>query len=284
MSTTSSKTAPDAAAEENAVEAAKRLAARRAVADHFRPEFTHVGIGSGSTIRYVVEAIADALAAHHGGASPSPGGPPAAAAAAAAAAAVPLALRRRRASSTHGAYGIAFVPTGYQSRETIVEAGLHPVALDALPDDVRLDVAFDGADEVDADLNCIKGGGACLFQEKLVAMRARKWICVAGALSPFSPFRFTSPYSAATPFYKRLTTASRLPQGAAGAADGVALGADRGRAHRRADGAHEAATHWLRRPARAAQPAVQVGPAADRSGLLHRRRAVSRSAVETKRC
>jgi ribose 5-phosphate isomerase A len=43
-----------------------------------------------------------------------------------------------------------------------------------------LDVAFDGADEIDEELNCIKGGGACLFQEKLVAINAKKFICVAG--------------------------------------------------------------------------------------------------------
>ena len=34
--------------------------------------------------------------------------------------------------------------------------------------------AFDGAaDEVDPQLNLIKGGGACLFQEKLVAASAK---------------------------------------------------------------------------------------------------------------
>lgn len=43
-----------------------------------------------------------------------------------------------------------------------------------------LDVAFDGADEIDDELNCIKGGGACLFQEKLIATSAKKFICVAG--------------------------------------------------------------------------------------------------------
>ena len=47
-----------------------------------------------------------------------------------------------------------------------------------------IDVAFDGADEIDEELNCIKGGGACLFQEKLVATSAKKFICVAGKL-PF---------------------------------------------------------------------------------------------------
>jgi len=45
-----------------------------------------------------------------------------------------------------------------------------------------LDVAFDGADEIDEDLNCIKGGGACLFQEKLVATSAKKFVCVAGKI------------------------------------------------------------------------------------------------------
>ena len=35
-----------------------------------------------------------------------------------------------------------------------------------------LDVAIDGADEVDDALNCIKGGGACQTQEKLVAAAA----------------------------------------------------------------------------------------------------------------
>lgn len=36
-----------------------------------------------------------------------------------------------------------------------------------------------GADEVDSNLNAIKGGGACLFQEKLVASAAKKFIIVA---------------------------------------------------------------------------------------------------------
>lgn len=57
--------------------------------------------------------------------------------------------------------------------------GLIALPFDSLPPDTLLDVAFDGADEVDAELNCVKGGGACLFQEKLVATRARKFVCVA---------------------------------------------------------------------------------------------------------
>lgn len=139
------------------VEAAKQLAAQSAVLNHFSPSFTYVGIGSGSTIKYVVEAIAKQLNASAGDSAPSIG-------------AAPL-------------HGIAFVPTGYQSRQVIIENGLSPVLFDELPQNVILDVAFDGADEVDEELNCIKGGGACLFQEKLVAQRARTFICVAGMQS-----------------------------------------------------------------------------------------------------
>lgn len=121
------------------VEAAKRAAAHQAVADHFDPAATHVGIGSGTTIVYVVEAI------------------------------------KERSTNPN----ILFVPTGFQSRQLVINAGLTPISFDSLPDNVMLDVAFDGADEVDSELNCIKGGGACLFQEKLVAERAKKFVCVA---------------------------------------------------------------------------------------------------------
>ena len=42
-----------------------------------------------------------------------------------------------------------------------------------------IDVAFDGADEIDTSLNCIKGGGACHLQEKLVASNAKLFYLVA---------------------------------------------------------------------------------------------------------
>lgn len=43
-----------------------------------------------------------------------------------------------------------------------------------------IDVTIDGADEVDPQLNAIKGGGACQFQEKVVAEAAKKFVIVAG--------------------------------------------------------------------------------------------------------
>ncbi|KAJ9626161.1 ribose 5-phosphate isomerase A [Exophiala oligosperma] len=122
------------------IEAAKKAAAIEAVRNHFPENPRFVGIGSGTTIVYVVEAIKN---------------------------------------SGIDVSRVGFVPTGYQSKQLIINAGLVPIEFDALPDSAMLDVAFDGADEVDEDLNCIKGGGACLYQEKLVAMRAKSFICVA---------------------------------------------------------------------------------------------------------
>ena len=43
----------------------------------------------------------------------------------------------------------------------------------------QLDVAIDGADEVDRNLVCIKGGGGCLLQEKIVASNAKEFIIIA---------------------------------------------------------------------------------------------------------
>lgn len=121
------------------VESAKRQAAYRAVDEHFPPHARFVGIGSGSTVVFVVERIVQ--------------------------------LGRDVTDS------ITFIPTGYQSKELIINGGLKLGSIDRY---TELDIAFDGADEVDPYLNCIKGGGACLFQEKLVAICAKKFVVVAG--------------------------------------------------------------------------------------------------------
>ncbi|KAG8527650.1 uncharacterized protein KY384_007803 [Bacidia gigantensis] len=101
------------------IEDCKRNAANAAVREHFPASASYVGIGSGTTIEYVVKAI--------------------------------LALNLPNINQ------IAFVPTGYQSRKLIHESGLRDIKFDSLPSGALIDVAFDGADEVDEDLNCIKG-------------------------------------------------------------------------------------------------------------------------------
>jgi ribose 5-phosphate isomerase A len=42
-------------------------------------------------------------------------------------------------------------------------------------------VYVDGADEIDAGFNMIKGGGGALTREKIVASVARKFVCIADA-------------------------------------------------------------------------------------------------------
>mmetsp|Transcript_751 Transcript_751/g.1103 ORF Transcript_751/g.1103 Transcript_751/m.1103 type:complete len:246 (+) Transcript_751:70-807(+) len=68
------------------------------------------------------------------------------------------------------------VPTSFQSRQLILEMGLPLGDLDTNP---VLDVAIDGADECDAELNLIKGGGGCQTLEKLVASNSKKLVIVA---------------------------------------------------------------------------------------------------------
>ncbi|KAG8898138.1 ribose-5-phosphate isomerase rki1 [Tulasnella sp. 403] len=114
------------------IEAAKRLAAFTAVDNHI------IGIGSGSTVPYVVDRILEQ-------------GPE---------------VNKDR----------IFIPTGFQSKQLIVNAGFRLGDIDQF---THIDVTIDGADEVDDQLNCIKGGGACQLQEKVLAEAADTFIVVA---------------------------------------------------------------------------------------------------------
>ncbi|XP_053314112.1 ribose-5-phosphate isomerase [Spea bombifrons] len=71
---------------------------------------------------------------------------------------------------------VVCVPTSFQARQLILQNGLTLSDLDRHPE---LDVAIDGADEVDSNLNLIKGGGGCLTQEKIVAGCAKSFIVIA---------------------------------------------------------------------------------------------------------
>ena len=55
----------------------------------------------------------------------------------------------------------------------------HGIAVFDLNDVDDLPFYVDGADEIDAGLNMIKGGGGALTREKIVAAVARKFICIA---------------------------------------------------------------------------------------------------------
>lgn len=64
------------------------------------------------------------------------------------------------------------------SERTIKFAKRAGVPLSTLAETPELDLAIDGADEVDPQLNLIKGGGGALLREKIVASCAKRYIVV----------------------------------------------------------------------------------------------------------
>jgi len=119
-------------------EVGKKAAAIKAVENHIKSGDL-VGIGSGSTIVYAVDRLAELV-------------------------------------SEGTLANIKCVPTSFQARQLILDNKLTLTSLEANP---RLAVAIDGADEADSDLTLIKGGGGCLAQEKVVAANADLFVVIA---------------------------------------------------------------------------------------------------------
>lgn len=71
--------------------------------------------------------------------------------------------------------GIMGVPTALQVGREAKELG---IPLTTLGDNPQVDLTIDGADEVDPQLNLIKGGGGALMREKIVAQASRREIIV----------------------------------------------------------------------------------------------------------
>src|SRR5437660_7695133 len=69
------------------------------------------------------------------------------------------------------------VPTSQATAELAAKLG---IPLTTLADMEGLDIAFDGADEVDAQLRLIKGNGGALVREKIVAASARRFVVLVG--------------------------------------------------------------------------------------------------------
>ncbi len=70
---------------------------------------------------------------------------------------------------------ILAVITSYQSQMLAIDAGIPMTTLAEHP---VLDIGIDGADQVDADLNVIKGGGAAHTREKVVSHSAKRFVVV----------------------------------------------------------------------------------------------------------
>jgi ribose 5-phosphate isomerase A len=121
---------------ERSAEDLKKAAAIRA-ADWVQSGM-RVGLGTGSTIRYLLEELG-------------------------------ARLRDGRLRDIHG------VPTSEDTRRRAEEQGIPLISLEAAGE---LDVTIDGADEVDPELRLIKGLGGALLREKIVAAASLKLVIV----------------------------------------------------------------------------------------------------------
>lgn len=119
------------------LDAAKILVARTAVDQWVTEDTKIVGIGSGTTIVYAVERLAE------------------------------------RVWKEGALADMVCVPSSFQARQLILNHNLNLGDLDRNP---KIDVYLDGADEVDSKMVLIKGGGGCLMQEKIVASCAKNTI------------------------------------------------------------------------------------------------------------
>ncbi len=117
--------------------AVAKRAAGRAAADLIRND-TVVGLGTGSTVAFVLERLGERVA---------------------------------------GGLAVHGVPT---SEDTATKARKLGVPLTTLDEVDRLDITIDGADEIDAARNMIKGGGGALLREKIVAAASTEMIVVVG--------------------------------------------------------------------------------------------------------
>lgn len=71
---------------------------------------------------------------------------------------------------------VVCVPTSEATRQQAETLNIKLAPLDELK---RLDLTVDGADELDSDLQLIKGGGGALLREKIVAAASAKMIVIA---------------------------------------------------------------------------------------------------------
>lgn len=128
------------------VDEQKKLAARQAIDDLFRKGILHsgmrIGLGTGST-------------------------------------AMPAVYRLAQLIGEGKLSDIRAVSTSFQTTIACEELGIPVFSLNAREIGGNLDLSIDGADEIDPDNCLIKGGGAALLLEKIVAYNSERFVIVA---------------------------------------------------------------------------------------------------------
>ena len=74
-----------------------------------------------------------------------------------------------------GGLKVTGIPTSRRTAEIAREAGIPLIDPDRVE---RIDLTVDGADEVDQAFHLIKGGGACLLREKIIATASKKMVVI----------------------------------------------------------------------------------------------------------
>ena len=70
---------------------------------------------------------------------------------------------------------ISAIPTSEASKKQAQSEGIPLIDFETSP---SIDICIDGADEIDSELNMIKGGGGALLREKIVASSAKRYLII----------------------------------------------------------------------------------------------------------
>lgn len=81
----------------------------------------------------------------------------------------------RLVDRVHEGLTLTCIPTSYQALQLIRNNGLR---LSDLSENPEIDITIDGADEITRGLVCIKGGGGCHVQEKIVASNSKRMVVI----------------------------------------------------------------------------------------------------------
>lgn len=81
-------------------------------------------------------------------------------------------------------FEVQAVTTSVRTENLCLEVGIKTFSLEELPE---LDLTIDGADELDQQLQLIKGGGGALLREKIVAQASKAMVVIADASKVVEP-------------------------------------------------------------------------------------------------